>query len=238
LSLGLLPYCFIWVLFSFLYIFVPNTKVNFSAGAAAGIVTGTIYQLVQWVYIKFQIGLAGYNAIYGGFAALPLFLVWLQTSWTIVLFGAVFSRACQTVHLYDFDTGLLDISHALKKLLVLRIVQVIVKNFQAGEPPVTADALAERIEIPHSLLQNLLDELSACGILSETMQQRGAAVCYQPAKSTEALTLAAVIEALEQHGAPSVHMADSAELEALSLRLGALTRHMAESPDNVCVKDI
>ena len=98
--LRLFPYCVIWIMFSFLYIFMPNTKVNFRSGILAGIVAGTTYQVVQWVYITFQIGVTKYNAIYGSFAALPLFLVWLQLSWLIVLFGEEISFAYQNVDTY------------------------------------------------------------------------------------------------------------------------------------------
>ena len=89
--LKLLPYCLVWILFTFIYILMPNTKVNFSSGFIAGVFAGTIFQLAQWAYIYFQVGVAKYNAIYGSFAALPLFLVWLQLSWLIVLLGAEIS---------------------------------------------------------------------------------------------------------------------------------------------------
>ncbi|MCK5180552.1 MAG: YihY/virulence factor BrkB family protein, partial [Candidatus Omnitrophica bacterium] len=80
-SMRILPYAVIWVMFTFIYIFMPNTKVNFRSGLMAGIIAGTIYQIVQWAYIAFQVGVSKYGAIYGSFAALPLFLVWLQISW-------------------------------------------------------------------------------------------------------------------------------------------------------------
>ena len=95
--LKLLPYCIVWILFTFIYIFMPNTKVRFTSGLVGGIVAGTIYQLVQWGYIAFQVGVAKYNAIYGSFAALPLFLVWLQLSWLVVLFGAEICFSHQNV---------------------------------------------------------------------------------------------------------------------------------------------
>lgn len=120
--LGFLPYTVIWVLFTFVYIFIPNTKVKFSAAVLAGIVAGTIYQVVQWVYVEFQIGVAKYNAIYGSFAALPLFLVWLQLSWRIVLFGAEISFAYQNVDTYEFEPDCLNASRAFRNLLALRIV--------------------------------------------------------------------------------------------------------------------
>ena len=74
-----------------MYTFIPNTKVNSSSCLTAGLVAGIIFVVVQRIYIYFQVGMAHYNAVYGSFAALPLFLVWLQLSWFIVLFGAELS---------------------------------------------------------------------------------------------------------------------------------------------------
>ncbi|MGD2099773.1 MAG: YihY/virulence factor BrkB family protein, partial [Desulfobacterales bacterium] len=95
--LNFLPYILVWMLFTFLYVLMPNTKVQFKAGLVGGVVAGTLYQIAQWAYISFQIAAAKYNAIYGSFAALPLFLMWLQISWWIVLFGAELSFANQNV---------------------------------------------------------------------------------------------------------------------------------------------
>ena len=236
--LELLPYCFAWALFSFLYVFMPNTRVRLVPGLIAGIIAGTAYQLMQWVYIKFQIGIAGYNAVYGGFAALPLFLVWLQTSWTIVLLGAAISWACQAVHIYDYDTDQWAVSYAVKRVLALRVVQAIVKNFERGEPSTTADALAARLEVPRRLLQGLLDDLVACGILARTQDQDGDAVWYLPAKSTEDLTLTAVTEAFDGYGASPVHMAESPELDELQRRLAAFKSLTERAPENARLKDL
>ena len=99
-TLKLLPYCTIWITFTFIFIFMPNTKVRLRSGFLGGVVAGTIFQMVQWIYINFQIVTAKYSAIYGGFAALPLFLLWLQISWLVVLFGAELSFAHQNVETY------------------------------------------------------------------------------------------------------------------------------------------
>jgi membrane protein len=93
--LKLFPYTVIWVLFTFMYVFMPNTKVRLKSGLWGGIVAGTVYQIAQYAYIKFQIGVSGYGAIYGSFAALPLFLVWLQLSWLIVLLARSFVCAAE-----------------------------------------------------------------------------------------------------------------------------------------------
>jgi membrane protein len=133
--LKLFPYCIVWVLFSFIYIFMPNAKINLRSGVLAGIVAGTIFQVVQWVYVTFQIGVAKYNAIYATFAALPLFLLWLQLSWLVVLFGAEISFAHQNVDTYEFEPDCLRASNRFRKLLALRMTHQLVKNFCAGEDP-------------------------------------------------------------------------------------------------------
>ncbi|MDP2604813.1 MAG: YihY/virulence factor BrkB family protein [Deltaproteobacteria bacterium] len=107
-TLRILPYAVIWVVFTFVYVFMPNTKVNFKAGLWAGIFAGTVYQVAQYAYIEFQVGVSKYGAIYGSFAALPLFLVWLQVSWLIVLFGAEVSFAHQNVETYEFEPDCLN----------------------------------------------------------------------------------------------------------------------------------
>ena len=82
----LTPVFLIWILFTLTFMIIPNTKVNFKAAILSAIVSGTLYHWVQWFYIEFQIGASRYSTVYGTFAALPLFLIWLQLSWFIVLF--------------------------------------------------------------------------------------------------------------------------------------------------------
>ena len=84
----LVPYVLIWLGFIFLYLFVPNCKVKIVPGIIAGITAGTAFNVVLWFYFAFQVGMAKNSAIYGAFAAVPLFIAWLQVSWTIVLCGA------------------------------------------------------------------------------------------------------------------------------------------------------
>ena len=93
--LRMAPYLSMWLVFTFIYMFMPNTKVKFSSALTAGIIGGTLWQLTQWVYIHLQIGVSRYSVIYGTFASIPVFLIWLHISWLIVLFGAEISFAHQ-----------------------------------------------------------------------------------------------------------------------------------------------
>jgi membrane protein len=87
-ALTLSPYVLFWMLFTCIYKFVPNTPVKWADAIIAGVLAGTTFQIWQWFYIQFQVNLSSYGTIYGSLAALPLFLIWLQTSWLIVLAGA------------------------------------------------------------------------------------------------------------------------------------------------------
>ncbi len=135
--LNLLPYVSIWALFVLLYIIMPNTRVPLRSGIVGGVAAGTIFQLVQWFYIKFQIGAANYGAIYGSFAALPLFLVWLQLSWTIVLLGAEIAYAYEHRETFGFHPDYARLSTDSRKVLMLRIFHFLAKKFSKGENPRT-----------------------------------------------------------------------------------------------------
>lgn len=82
-----IPYLVSWGLLSFIYIYLPNTKVTWKAGIWSGVIAGILFVIWQWIYITFQVNASSYGAIYGGFAAVPLFLIWLNYSWLIILFG-------------------------------------------------------------------------------------------------------------------------------------------------------
>lgn len=86
--LNLSPFLLMALLFIILYVYMPNTMVRLSSAIVPGILAGIAMQLLQLTYIHSQIWVTGYNAIYGSFAALPLFMLWVQISWTICLFGA------------------------------------------------------------------------------------------------------------------------------------------------------
>ena len=234
----LLPYSVIWILFTFIYIFMPNTKVNFKSGLLAGIVAGSIYELVQWAYVAFQVGVAKYNAIYGSFAALPLFLVWLQVSWLIILFGAEISFAHQNVEMYEFEPDALRVSYSFKKLLAVRAVHLLVKNFMKGEKPFTATAISQMLEIPIRLTRQIIYELTESGVISEVKTQEYKETAYQPARDIQSLSIKYVIDAMDQRGVDNIPISQSQELIDLLDSLQKFGNIIEKSPANKLLKDI
>ncbi len=237
LPMHILPYISVWVLFTFIFAFMPNTKVNITSALLAGIVAGTIFQFVQWIYVNFQIGVAKYGAIYGSFAAIPLFLIWLQTSWLIVLFGAELSFATQNVQTYEFEPDCLSASKSYRTLLSLFIVQRIVKMFTAGDKAPDATQLSHELQIPVRLVRQLLYDLSECKVLSE-VRNKEREYAYQPAVDVDKVTIKYVIDRLEHHGTSNVPVRESAELNQLSGCLQKFSETIDKSEANILLKNL
>jgi len=232
------PYVLIWALFTILYIIMPNTKVNFKAGLLGGVVAGTLYQIAQWAYISFQIGAAKYNAIYGSFAALPLFLMWLQISWWIVLFGAELSFANQNVDTYEYEPDCLKVSAGFKKIVALQIAHLLIKKFENGERPLTDSQISAQLEMPIRLVHNILFDLVESGLVSEIKTQADKEFAYQPARDINNLTIQYVLEALDQKGTDNIPVARTEDYRALSDALKKFSEAMEGSPANKLLKDI
>jgi len=237
-ALRFLPYWVIWVLFTFIYIFMPNAKIHFRSGLFAGLIAGTLYQIFQFAYVTFQIGVSKYNAIYGSFTALPLFLVWLQLSWIILLFGAEISFAHQNEESYEFEPDCEKISYGYRRLLTLRTVHFVVKEFAHGAKPQTAAQIAQKLAIPVRLMREMLRDLVDSAILSETCEDDLGEVTYQPAQDVDRFTIKYVIDALEQHGIENIPVADSGALEKISECLRSFDETLKQSPENRLLKEL
>jgi len=237
-SLKVLPYCMLWGLFAFLYILVPNTKVNFRSGLIAGVIGGSVFQAVQWGYIHFQMGVSKYNAIYGSFAALPLFLAWLQVSWIIVLIGAEIAFAHQNVDTYEFEPDSQRISVSFKRLLYLMVAHLLTRRFTDGERPLTAQEISQVLEIPIRLLRRILSDLVHSGIVSEIKTPGEDDPAYQPGMGLHHLTLARVLDAMDQRGVNSIPVAETETSAALAEALKSFREAIDRSPANRLLKDI
>ena len=238
LLVSFIPYVLIWLVFTLVYIILPNTKVTFKSAMIGGIIAGTMFQLLQWGYIHFQSLLSGYGAVYGGFAALPLFLIWLQTSWLIVLFGAEVSFANQNVEHYAGEIESLNISNAYKRTLSLLIVRQIIHNFIKGVTPMTAEELANKLDIPVRLVREIIYELLDVGIVSETMTRNIKENAYQPAIDTGVLSVGYVLDKLDNLGGDQIGVKSSPELKEISGLLELYNESFQKSPGNKFLKDI
>ena len=237
LGFNIFPFLPIWILFIFFYIFIPNKKVDIKSALAGGLIAGTIFQIAQMTYLKFQVGVSSYNAIYGSFAALPLFLIWLQASWAIVLFGAEVAFSWEnTEALETRDIDYSKISIRLKKLIGLRIVHFCVNRFGNKKTPALDIDIANQIKIPLKVVKILLKQLIECNILLEVNVQDSAG--YVPASDIECLTILDVLTAFEQRGEDLIQIGGTIEFEALEESLNEFARVCQNSPGERNLKDI
>lgn len=236
--LNLLPYVSIWVLLTMLYLVLPNTRIPLRGAMAGGIFAGTLMQIVQWVYIKFQIGAASYGAIYGSFAALPLFLGMVQLSWMIVLFGAEISHAYEHYETFGFHPDYRNISLSLKKRFVLRIFHLLTRAFSQGEKPLSAAEISEQLEIPVQLVRQLVHELIDVGLVVETVRGPDHGVTFQPGRTIEGITIKEVLDVYESRGILPPSVAPSDQTEKISTHLKNISDAAEKAAGNVRVKEI
>jgi membrane protein len=237
-GLQILPLTVFWGLLTYLYMFLPNGRIQFKSALLGGIVAGTVYQLVQWAYIHFQIGASNAGAVYGTFAALPLFLIWLHVSWRIVLYGAELAFAHQHEERFEFETDCMNASEEMRELLALRITQLCVTRFTQGEQPLSAEEIAAELETPVRLTRELLDRLVRSNLLSIIHQDDERVRHYQPARDVNEMTVQFVLAQMDKAGTSDVPVAESPELVKLREALRNFEQVMKGSPQNVLLKDL
>ena len=199
-SAKLLPVLLAWGTFTFFYIFIPNTRVKFCAGLIAGAVTGTFYTLLQIGYIYAQKYLTGYNAIYGSFAAIPFFLLWLQISWTMILLGAQTAFAVQNVNIYERLPDDIEYSLEYRFLCALRIMTELAHAFAEKSGPRTATQLSEELEIPIRMVRGVLFDLYSAGAAVRLTGDSKTEESCQIALPPETLTPLELFRLLSQRG--------------------------------------
>jgi len=236
--LKLLSIVTIWVLFAFIYVFMPNTKVKFSSAIIAGVVAGTIFNLMQWFYIAFQVGVAKYSAIYGSFAALPLFLAWMQISWIIVLYGSELAFAYQNVDTYEFEPGSMKISYSFKKLLILLTAHNIIQRFINGDEPLSDSELSKNLDMPVRLTRDILDELSEAGVICKVMCEERKKITYNPAIDVNKLTIGYILQKIDEYGDDSFPVCDSEAIHKLSNIISDFQNVINSSPENIKLADV
>ena len=234
----LLAYSLIVAVFMFLYLILPNTKVNFRSAVVAAIIATILFELLQWAYVKFQIGANQLNAIYGGFAALPLFLIWLQYSWYIVLFGAEIAFANQNVDHYELDNEIKKLSIRYKKVIALMIANIVAKGFYDGEKAMTSVQIAEKLDLPVRLARTIINEFVESGIFIEMKTDNEKEIVYQPGVTESKFTVKFLLETLDKKGINALPMSDTTELININKLMQQLDQSLEVEMGNVFIKDI
>ena len=198
--INLLPFLFIGLSFTGLYVFMPNTHVKLKYAILPGFLAGAAFVGLQYFYINSQIWVSNYNAIYGSFAALPMFLIWAQISWCICLFGAELTYASQNVDVYNFEY---DVRHASRRhndFVTLLLLSTICKRFlEKGAKPYTASQLSHELSLPLRMVNDKLSMLVKYRWLTSSVHE-GKDECFQPACDLSQITVGAVLSQIYNYG--------------------------------------
>lgn len=232
------PFLISWIALTVLFIVMPNAKVKFVPALISGVIAGTILQGIQWLYIDLQFGITKLGYLYGSFAAVPLFLVWLQTSWIVVLLGAEISFANQNISRYEMESEALNISNYQKRALVIMILHMVIRNFSLGEKPISSSYIAANLKIPVRLAREILQDLSSVNLVSEIHEHEEKERLFQPAIDINKLTVSYVFSKLDKKGIEQIMVIRNKDYEKVITILEKFDRIVAKSDHNILIKDL
>ena len=211
-----MPYLLAGLIFTGFYIFMPNTKVKFKYAVIPGFIAGCLFQVLQQLYFSGQLALSSYNQIYGGFAALPLFLFWLNISWSIILFGCQLAYVSQNNDHFNYFKEPDKISRKHEDFYCLMVMSLICKRFNEHKPALTRKELADQLHIPLRYVVASLDTLTDAKLLETVLKGDEREPAYVPATDTKQLTVVKVLSAINNSGYCDIDNAlDSSIREAL-----------------------
>ena len=234
-----IPYFINWIVFTILYITMPNTRVKFCNALMAGIVAGSAFQAFQMLYINGQVYLSRYNVVYGSFAAVPLLILWIQISCLIVLLGAEISYASQNINNFDFELDTNNISTRYKNFLTLFLTYVIVKQFEQQKPPLSIEQIVLKYKLPIRIVNEIVLKLVEVSVLTEVVSgKKGKLKTYQPAIDINQLTVSLLFSKLEIYGSELFLTNKNDLLDTFWQKTLDIKQRSEEHTEQILVKDI
>jgi membrane protein len=232
LAVRLAPILLIAITFTFLYVFIPNTRVPIRSAVVGGIVATLIWLLAGIVFAQFVQGATSYTAIYSALAALILFFIWLDVSWLILLVGAATSFYHAHPEYILLGAGEACMSSRDRERLALAIGHAIGKAFYAGEGPISAGAISRRLSVPEHAVRQILDAFHAAALVSQTAGQRR----WVPTQPLDTTPVKALLDAVRQDGSGDLRMAVTPSPESELER--KIDRALEEALGGWTVKDL
>ncbi len=226
----------IWIFFTFLFMTLPNAHTKFSSALLGGLVSGLLWHGAQILHMKFQSGMVRYNALYAGFAAIPIFLAWIQASWVTVLAGAELTFAHQSEPAYRKIARNWPTDHALQEVIALRAMVRITRAFQSGAPRPDAGQLAAALGVPPRPVEAALGVLAERGLVA--ISEERDLPTFLPGRDPGEITIKNVIDALKgSSGALDAPMRAAAD-ERLAGHIRQLDHEMTSSPSNLTLREL
>jgi len=189
----LLPVMVLCLAFSIFYMLMPNTKVRWNAALVGGVVAAILWHLNNSLSALYVSRVVTNSKIYGSIGLVPVFMVGLYFAWIILLFGGQVSYAWQNRMAYFQERVLDNINQRGKEFVALRLMTAIGAAYDRGMNPPTESQMAEALEIPPRLTQQVLQTLAAARLITEVS---GSEPAYVPARPADSISCYDVLQAL------------------------------------------
>ena len=210
----LMQFVVAWLVFLWMYMAIPNTKVHFTSAIFPAVIMGTLFQLLQMLSVYLIAMLSRTSIVYGAFATLPILMTMLQYTSLLILIGAEMSYAIQNNEEFEYEQDLNSMSRRYKDFIMLYLLHVIIKRFEADEAPLTAHELAIRDHLPIRLVNQLLGRMVETGILREVYVEDEEEKTFQPALDSHKISVGMVIDRIDAQGTEEFLQAPTPEMEA------------------------
>ena len=229
------PALAIWLAFTFLYVFMPNTRVRARPALISGLLATVLWLGWQRLYIFMQVNLAQYNGIYGTFASVPIFLGWLYISWIIVLLGAEITFAFQNASTYQRERLAPAASARARLMLTLAIVVEAAAALAGRGPRFETSAFARRRRVPVRLLNEQVGLLVRAGLMAEIAERQGA---YVLTRAPESVRVRELAEVALRAGTPPEALGLREPGAAVERALGEIDQGVQQALRDLTVQDL
>ena len=186
--------------FTWIFIAIPNTKVRFLSAVIPGVIMGVLFQVVQIFSVYLVILFTRMSLVYGAFSAIPLILIWLHITCWLLLVGAELAFAIQNNDMFAYDKDLENMSRRYKDYVMLYLLSVIIRRFEQGKVPQTAQEMAAKNQLPIRLVQQLLSRLEETNIVRRVYVEQAEDETFVPALDTRQITVEMVIGRISAQG--------------------------------------
>ncbi len=232
------PFVLSWLLYTLVFMIIPHTKVKFKYALISGLICGTLFQLLQYLFVMGQIYVSKYNAIYGSFAFVPLLFIWLQLTWLITLSGAVITYSSQNIFRFNFSNNISQISPQYLYQTTIVILAIIVKRFSDNTSPHSKASITQDYEIPIRLVSQIIDSLSEAGIITPLLPDDEGNVTYQPASDISQMSVGSILRKLNTKGRSNFLPHFDKQFAKAILITNQITENNYINADKTLIKDI
>lgn len=209
-----LQFSICWLLFTIMYVAIPNTKVRFLPAVIPGVLMGTLFQLLQMLSVYLIALLGRTSIVYGAFASIPILMTWLQWTSLLILIGAEMSYAIQNNEEFEYEQDLNVMSRRYKDFIMLYLLSTIIRRFENDEEPLTAHQLAIRDHLPIRVVNQLLGRMVETGVVREVYHEEDEEKSYQPALDTHKISIGMVLDRIDAQGAEEFLTSPTPEMQA------------------------